>query len=114
MPQTENEYFSTTNGYVINPLNWRTDEKPASRFLNFKSEIYDHKQKKLKTKHFVTGARIDKKNGVLILKLPVNSNYDNFALMGEGIFHTSEFGVFSNSLLKNAEHRVKVYEKLSK
>ena len=104
-----NILFSTKDGYVINPLNWKTTDKKASRLLNVTSDIYNVSTNTFKTKHFVTGAKIDKQNGVLLVDLKSNSNYDNYGLMGEGVFHTSDVWVFSDAIRKNANTRYKKY-----
>ncbi|MCQ2957636.1 MAG: DUF3089 domain-containing protein [Candidatus Gastranaerophilales bacterium] len=110
----ENRHFLTPNAYVINPLNWRTDEKYASRFLNTTSKFYDYKTKKFSRKHFLTGAKVDKKNGILLVNLPENSIYDAHAIMGKGVFHATEVYLFSNAITKNAADRLKAYKELHK
>ncbi|MCQ2753902.1 MAG: DUF3089 domain-containing protein [bacterium] len=108
---TTNNYFSTPNGYVINPLNWRTDEKPASRFRNSKSEFYNYIDNTFTIKTHFTGAKVDKKNGVLLVDMPTKSRYDTEGLFGEGIYHTSDVWAFSNAISKNAEVRFRAYKK---
>lgn len=109
-----NKFFATKNGYAINPLNWKTTDKKVCKFLNTTSEIYNISTGKLQTKHFVTGAKIDKQNGVLLVDLKPNSTYDNFGLMGKGVFHTSDVWLFSNAIRKNANTRYKEYKNLKK
>lgn len=108
----KNPLFSTKNGYAINPLNWKTTDKKVSRFLNTTSKIYDNSTGKIQKKHFVSGAKLDKQNGVLEVDLKPNSSYDNFGLMGKGVFHTSDVWLFSNSIRKNANIRYQKYKSL--
>lgn len=114
----ENKYFSAKNGYVINPLNWRCDEKPASRFKNSVSRFWDEnsksKTKPYKKGYFITGAKIDNDNGVLLVNLKHNSKFDVYGQIGgKGVFHVVDIWLFSDELVKNAKHRYNVYKKLN-
>ena len=113
----ENKYFSTKNAYVINPLNWRTDEKSACRLRNLTSSFFDleakSKDKQIIRAHFITGAKIDKENGVLLVNLPKREEFDKYSkFAGEGVYHSFDVWAFSGAIAKNAEQRYKAYKKL--
>ncbi len=108
----KNKYFATPNGYVINPLNWKTTDKRVSRLFNPTSKFYNIFTNGTYTRHFVSGAKIDKENGVLLVDLKPNTPYDNYGLLGKGVFHTSDVWVFSNAIRKNANTRYKKYKSL--
>ena len=111
----ENKYFSTKNACVINPLNWRTDEKSACRFRNLTSTFLNlaagQNDKQIIKAHFLTGAKVDKENGVLLVNLPNReefSKYSQFA--GEGVYHSFDVWTFSQAIAKNAEQRYNAYK----
>lgn len=113
----ENKYFSTENACVINPLNWRTDEKPACRLKNVTSSFFDLESesdtKYIIKAHFITGAKVDKKNGVLLVNLPNREEFNRYAqFAGEGVYHSFDVWTFSRAIAKNAELRYKKYKKL--
>ena len=90
------------NVMCINPVNWRTDGEVAtaaqhrgSRFFNYKSgKESDHK-------NFVT-ARIDTKNGALLVIPEKSGKYDSRAF-GKGIYHGYELQFFYHDLKENGK-----------
>lgn len=96
--------------FCINPVNWRTDGEVAtaaqhrgSRFFNYKSgKESDHK-------NFVT-ARIDTKNGALLVIPEKSGKYDSRAF-GKGVYHGYELQFFYHDLKENGKLRIQSFRK---
>lgn len=109
----ENPRFTIPGGYVINPLNWRTDAVPAGAGLNRGAVFYDYKAEHSdaapkEIPHFC-GARVDPERGALIVDLPADSRYDAHGFMGRGVFHMNDLWFFAINIRENAAKRVAGY-----
>lgn len=93
--------FRTKRALVANPLNWSaTDAAPAER--NLGAYLYDYRTKTAKTVPGFCGAEPDGENGVLIVALPANSEWDAYGFMGKGVFHQNDVWFFAENIAKNA------------
>ena len=106
-PGAENPRFTGKGTFCINPLNWRTDGKPAVKAENVCAFFYDYRTKKGKVIPNFCGARIDPVQGALLVDLPVNGKYDAKGFMGKGVFHMNDVWFFAGNLRDNAFLRVK-------
>ena len=114
-PGAKNPYFIGRGTYCINPLNWRTDETPASNTENSVTFFYDYRNGESILVEKFCGARIDTASGALLVELPVNSGYDAKSAMGKGVFHMNDVWFFAGNIRSNAFHRVKIWlEKMGK
>ena len=104
--------FMAGNGaYCINPLNWRTDSKPAGRELHIQAYFYDYRTGKAVEKSRMFGARVDPARGVLIVDLPSRSVWDANGFMGAGIFHMNDVWFFAGNIRANAGNRIRNWKK---
>ena len=97
-------------GEVVNPLNWRTDDTPATKEQNPGSLFFNHKEsnprKKVKVESKFCGARVDPEHGIVILTdIPKNTKYK----IGEWHFLSDAWGIFAKSVSQNAQERVNMY-----
>ena len=97
-------------GEVINPLNWRTDATPAGKEQNPGSLFFNHQesnpQKKITIEYNFCGAKVDPEHGIIILTgIPKNTKYK----IGEWHFPSDAWGIFSQSVSRNAQERVNMY-----
>ncbi|MBR4674995.1 MAG: DUF3089 domain-containing protein [Victivallales bacterium] len=105
------ETFGKPGCYVINPLNWRTDDTPASRELNEGAIFYKRTEKYLtqrsQTTPYYCGATVDPENGVIkITELPERSLDLN---LEERAFQSNIWGLYGKNIALNAGERVKKY-----
>lgn len=105
------ETFGSPGSYVINPLNWCTDDTPASRELNEGAVFYKRSEKYLsqrsQTIPYYCGATVDPENGVIkITELP-DGALD--LQLEERAFQSNIWGLFAKSITLNAGDRVKKY-----
>ena len=105
-----NPIYSTPNGYVINPLNWRTDETPAAAADNIGSVFYCYREINPRRRHGrkanLCGAVIDRAKGVLVVDLPSNGYWDAREFVGKGVFHMNDFWFFAENLIANVGVRL--------
>lgn len=113
-PGAENPRFTGKETFCINPLNWRTDGKPAGKAENAGAFFYDYRTKKGKAILNFCGARIDPVRGALLVDLPVNGKYDAKGFMGKGVFHMNDVWFFAGNLRDNAFLRVKAWREARK
>ncbi len=103
--------FGGPGCFAINPLNWRTDDTPASRELNEGAVLYKRSERFLsqrsQTIPYYCGATVDPENGVVkITELPD----DALDLqLHERAFQSNIWGLFGKSIALNAGERVKKY-----
>lgn len=106
----ENPIYSTPGGYVINPLNWRTDETPATAWDNIGSVFYHYHEINPRLRHErkknLCGAVVDKARGVLVVDLPSNAYWDAHGFVGKGVFHMNDFWFFAENLIANVDVRL--------
>ena len=98
--------FIRTSDYVINPLNWRTDDVPAEAALNLGSVFYVKNEKKTSRKVIVVprfcGVSRDTKNGGLIL---TGIKPQKMLQLSEFIYPSDIWGVFMRNIYANARER---------
>ncbi|MEG1980237.1 MAG: DUF3089 domain-containing protein [Victivallaceae bacterium] len=118
-PGAENPIFTTKNGYVINPVNWRVDSTPGSAAENSYSKFYDYRMKnsaeRITVYQNLCGAVADPQKGALLLEVPIDKKFgtaDDF--MGKGVFHVSDVWFFAGNMDANAQERVKAWQKIYK
>jgi len=105
-----NPVYSMPGAYVINPLNWRTDETPASAAENIESVFYSYREINPRRRHGrkanLCGAVIDKSKGALIVDLPSNGYWDARQFVGKGVFHMNDFWFFAGNVIANVATRL--------
>ena len=107
-PDFGDNIFTVPGGFVINPLNWKTDGTPAdAACLPEKAYYYVSEKEPAGTFRpaLLDGVYADPERGALIVELPGNSEYDASALMGEGIFHTNDVFFFADAIRANMVRR---------
>ena len=105
------DFMAGKGSYCINPLNWRTDDTPASREQHLGAYFYDYRNGSVKRESKMFGAQVDPARGVLIVDLPSDSEWDAKAFMGRGIFHMNDVWFFAGNICANAEHRIGLWKK---
>ena len=102
--------FGGPGRYVINPLNWRTDDVPAEPAENLGSVLSDSGGARLgspfKTIPRFCGAAVDPENGVLNITHIVPP-YE--WKLGEREFHSDVWGLFAVNIRQNVGDRVRTY-----
>ena len=101
--------FTVPGGAVINPLNWKTDGTPAALSAS-QEKAYFYVSEKEPAGTFsaslLNGAHTDRlRRGALVVDLPVDSQYDASAQMGEGVFHANDIFFFASFLRDNMVRR---------
>ncbi len=113
-PDAENPVYSTKDGYVINPLNWRTDETPAGKEKNIGAVFYNYRELNPARRHGhkanFCAAQIDTAKGVLIVDLPSNSAWDAHSYVGKGVLHMNDFWFFAENVITNVQTRVSTWK----
>ena len=124
MPDTPiEETYSTPGGYVINPLNWCTDDTIASRELNEGAVFYKRSEKFIKNRPTLSpnfcSAEIDLENALVnIFDLPKGENEKQQVkieaelkelLLNEKCLHSNAWGVFAKNIASNAYARTQHY-----
>jgi len=94
--------------FVINPLNWKTDETPAGIEKNLGSLSVDPKTLKRTEIPGKVGTRIDLKRGALICEdctdyIPANP------LFGDKSFHKNDWDFYYGNIRDNAKKRIQAY-----
>ena len=106
--------FTTPDGFVINPLNWKTVESPA-READLPEKAYYYVSEKEPAGTFkpalLLGTRVDSGRGALIVNLPGDSQYDASGQIGEGIFHANDIFFFADSIRDNMVLRASAWKK---
>ena len=107
-PEAEGDLLVIPGGFVINPLNWRTDDTPADA-ASVPENAYYYVSEKEPAGTFdpalLDGARAEFRRGALVVDLPGNSEYDADAQMGEGVFHANDIFFFADSIRDNMVRR---------
>lgn len=117
------ETYCTPGGYVINPLNWCTDETKGTRDQHEGAVFYKRSEKFLKNRivepqHFCS-AQIDLENALInIDELPMSKNengqqelenYVSELVLHEQELFTNAWGIFSRNIASNALERTQKY-----
>jgi len=107
--------FTVPGGFVINPLNWTTDETPADSSSVLKNAYYFISEKEPAgtfSPAMLNGASADPGRGALVADLPDGGPYDADAMMGKGIFHVNDIFFFADSIRDNMVLRAAAWRKL--
>lgn len=113
-PDAENPVYSMKNGFVINPLNWRTDETPATKEQNIGAVFYNYRELNPARRHGrkanFCGAQIDAEKGVLVVDLLSNSAWDAHSYVGKGVLHMNDFWFFAENVISNVQVRADAWK----
>ena len=105
----KNIVVSDNVGLVINPINWKRDETPASASESLGSFWYDVNKNFTKVMN-LADARIDLSQGVLICSTVNETDAYKFSSsMGLGVYHSFDIPFYYFNLRKNAENRANVF-----
>ena len=99
------------NAYCINPLNWKTDETPASPKENSGAVFFnDFTGEFIREKPNYTGAKINLKTGALECMPP---DYKSLKIghFPDGVLHKFDYSFWYRNLQKNVAERIKAYMK---
>ena len=104
-------YPENSEGYAINPLNWKTDESFASKDLNLGACFTEYSGKiKSEIPNFC-GAYLDTKRGVVKIPDIVSSDYPVFIkFLPAGAYHGYDYMFFFRNLQENVKTRIKSFE----
>ena len=109
-PDADSHVYSTPGGFVINPLNWRTDEVPGTAAENIGAVFYDYQEIDPARRHArkpnFCGAVINQAKGVIEVDLPSNSIWDAHGYVEMGVLHMNDFWFFAENMISNASVRV--------
>ena len=101
-------FFTVSDGAVINPVNWKTDDTPADLSESPATGYYYVSEKEPAgtfKASLLDGIHADPERGAVIVGLPGDSQYDASAQMGEGIFHSNDIFFFAEFLRDNMVRR---------
>ena len=96
--------------YCINPVNWRTDDKAATKDEHKGSRFFDFKSGKATDKKAFVSAKIDPAKGGLIVEPADPGKYDSRAL-GAGVYHMFDLNFFYYDLRANGKVRIAAFYK---
>ena len=102
-------FFTMRKTYCINPLNWRTDATPAPANAHRGALVYDTMEKRARIVKNFCGAKIDRRSGALIVKLPKDDRYSIRRFAGSGVLHIHDIWFFLVALRENINLRVKTW-----
>lgn len=96
--------------FVINPLNWRTDSKPAPKELNAGACFTDYSGGIIAEMPHFTGCYIDGKRGALKVTDVDKTNFPpGLPLFADGIYHIYDYQFFYRNLQQNVNLRIKTF-----
>lgn len=102
-----------SGGICINPINWKTDETPASSVENLGSVFFDEYTYEKTEEENYADATIDLKRGTVICSTITDNN--KYAIsqprFGDEIYHMTEYGFYYKNLQQNVENRIEYYFK---
>lgn len=109
-PEAASPLFAN-NRTIINPLNWRTDETPATPAENLGS-VFFHADQSSDTLFQTVGARIDLSIHTLIIEGLDDEAYfipSIQSLFPKGNYHVQEINLYFLNLQRNLERRIHAY-----
>jgi hypothetical protein len=110
-PGQVNSPFTGHSGvYCINPVNWRTDGKAASKTEHLGSRFFDFKSGRPTDKKSFVSAKIDPATGGLVVETAEQGKYDSRAL-GPGVYHMFDLNFFYYDLRANGKVRIAAFRK---
>ena len=96
--------------YSINPLNWKTDSKPADKSLNIGSRFMKSSGKIKSETEQLCGCYIDEERGALKVTDVTPAEYPAvISFLPEGAYHIYDYQFFFMNLQENVKHRVELY-----
>ena len=105
-PDADNPIYSRPGAAIVNPLNWRTDETPATARENLGAVFYNYREINPQRRHGrkanFCGTRIDAVKGALIVDVPSNGYWDARGYVGKGVLHMNDFWFFAENVVANA------------
>lgn len=100
-----------SGGICINPINWKTDETPASADENLGSVFFDESTYERIEKENYADATVNLERGTVICKTITDNN--QYAIsqprFPEKIYHMTEYGFYYKNLQQNVENRIAKY-----
>lgn len=106
----EDQPHNSNGGYIINPLNWRTDNTVATADLNLGANIFDSKAKIANQVRHIPGfcgARINPETASLELSIAKQYQY---IVDTQNSLNLNGFGFFAYNIVQNAERRMRTYK----
>lgn len=106
----EDQPHNSNGGYIINPLNWRTDDTVATADLNLGANIFDSKAKIANQVRHIPGfcgARINPETASLELSIAKQYHY---IVDTQNSLNLNGFGFFAYNIVQNAERRMRTYK----
>ena len=106
----EDQPHNSNGGYIINPLNWRTDDTVATADLNLGANIFDSKAKIANQVRHIPGfcgARINPETASLELSIAKQYQY---IVDTQNSLNLNGFGFFAYNIVQNAERRMRTYK----
>ena len=100
----------SAGGYIINPLNWHTDDAEAAAELNLGANIFDPSAKiadQMRRIPGFCGAKINLETASLELSVPEELQY---IIEAPNNLNLNGFGFFAYNIVQNAEKRVRTYK----
>lgn len=94
--------------YSINPLNWKTNNKPADKKLNLGACFVDYQGKITKEVPGLTGAYIRKDRGSLVVPDIKKEDYPA-NIVENGVYHSYDYQFFYRNLQANIKLRTENY-----
>lgn len=96
--------------FCINPLNWRTDAKPAAKTLNAGACFTDYSGSITREVPQLTGCYIDTERGVLKVTDVDKKDYPPvLSVFTDGVYHLYDYQFFYRNLQQNVNLRVKTF-----
>lgn len=106
----ENIITTDTVGLVINPINWKRDETPASAYENLGSYMPIDSQGNYEIIPHFADARIDLDRGVIICStVDAELMFKISGTMGFGVYHSFDIPFYYNNLRENALRRAHAF-----
>lgn len=109
-PETAWSVLVPKRTHGINPLNWRTDSRPAGRDLNLGACFTDYSGNIVREVPHFTGAYLDARRGTLkTLDVSADDYPPVLPIFADGIFHLYDYQFFYRNLQANVARRVEAY-----
>ena len=96
--------------FVVNPLNWRTDQEPAPADMNLGAAFFRHEDppNPARYKNFAAAQKV--KNALVITDISNPEELPETSVtFPKGIYHMYDYAIFYENLRKNAGDRIGAY-----
>ncbi len=111
--ESTNIFDRYTKSYVINPINWKTDETLASNYSNLGSCFFDEDGNMIREEKELCGCYVEPKRGSLKVQgLTVQDYPPKIRGFQEGAYHAYDYQLFYRNLQENVAVRVLTYMEL--